>query len=134
MTRFLTRAALAVSCVTTPAFGPAFGKTTQVALGAQIYASKCSLCHDNSQHMVNDIGPALFGVVDRRVGSVEGFLYTPALRDAYDRGDTWTPAALNKFLTNPSHVRPGTGMPYMIPNAKQRAGVIAYLKTLHEKP
>lgn len=84
--------------------------------------------------MINDIGPALFGVVGRRVGSVDGYNYSPALMEGYARGDVWTPATLDSLLTNPDHVHPGTGMPFRIKGAKERAGVIAYLKTLRTKP
>lgn len=84
--------------------------------------------------MINDIGPALFGVAGRRIGSVEGYNYTPALQDANLKGEVWTDKALDSFLTNPSHLHPGTGMPFWIPSKAQRAGVIAYLKTLRAKP
>ena len=84
--------------------------------------------------MINDIGPALFGVVGRRVGSVDGYNYSTVMMEGYARGDVWTTEALDTFLTNPDHVRPGTGMPFMIEGAKERAGVIAYLKTLRTKP
>jgi cytochrome c len=134
MSHVLIIAALAGVLLASPALAAKPVSASRVALGAQIYTSKCSLCHDNSQHMLNDIGPALFGVVGRRVGSVDGFNYSPALVKAYDDGDVWTPSALDRFLTNPDHVRPGTGMPFMIKGTKNRAGVIAYLKTLHAKP
>jgi cytochrome c len=125
---------VAILLLTPQAMTARASEASRVAIGAQLYAQKCSLCHDNSQHMINDIGPALFGVVGRRVGSVEGFIYSPALRDADMRGDIWTTKSLDKFLTNPSHVRPGTGMPFIISDPKTRAGVVAYLKTLHSKP
>jgi cytochrome c2 len=120
-------------CLATSAPADA-SKDHRVALGAQIYANKCSLCHDNSEHMINDIGPALFGVVRRRVGSVEGYNYSTVLMEGYARGDVWTPEALDTFLSNPGHVRPGNGMPLMVPSAKDRAAVIAYLNTLRGKP
>jgi cytochrome c len=131
--RFCTVIALTSLCLATSASAGA-NKAHRVALGAQIYTNKCSLCHDNSEHMINDIGPALFGVVGRRVGSVDGYNYSTVLMEGYARGDVWTPAALDTFLNNPDHVRPGTGMPFMIKGAKERAGVIAYLKTLRAKP
>ncbi len=54
--------------------------TDDVMRGAGIYRDHCAACHDNSAHMLNDIGPALFGVVGRRVGSVSGYDYSPALQ------------------------------------------------------
>jgi cytochrome c2 len=50
--------------------------------GKLIFQTHCALCHDDSEHMLNDNGPALFGVVGRRVGSVPGYDYSEALRDA----------------------------------------------------
>ncbi len=133
MTRLFIVIVLAGMCLASSGIART-DKAASVAMGAQIYANKCSLCHDNSQHMINDIGPALFGVVGRRVGSVDGYTYSTALMEGNARGDVWTAEALDRFLTHPDHVRPGTGMPFMIEGAKERAGVIGYLKTLHAKP
>ena len=101
-----------------------------VALGEKIYDRHCSLCHDNSQHMINDSGPALFGVVGRRVASVEGYDYSPALEEAGRRGERWTQKRLDRFLTNPMTMHPGTGMPMNFDRPADRKAIIAYLKTL----
>ncbi|ESQ88854.1 c-type cytochrome [Asticcacaulis benevestitus] len=98
--------------------------------GAQIFSQKCALCHDNSQYMINDNGPALFGVVGRRVGSIEGYAYSPALTAAAARGDTWTVTRLKKFLSGPEAMYPGTGMPMHFETPNARAAITAYLKTL----
>jgi cytochrome c len=124
---------VAILAVGSPVFAAKPGGVSGVALGAQIYARQCSLCHDNSEHMINDIGPALFGVVGRRVGSVDGFNYSPALLAGKGSGDLWTASRLDAFLTNPEHANPGTGMPVNYADPKNRAGIIAYLKTLKPK-
>ena len=52
--------------------------------------------------------------------------YSPALRKA---GGNWTEADLDKFLTSPSKFLPGTSKTIIgIPDAKQRADIIAALK------
>jgi cytochrome c len=102
----------------------------EVALGATIFDRHCSLCHDNSKHMINDSGPALFGVVGRPVASVEGYDYSPILRDAGKRGERWTQKQLDRFLTNPEVMHPGTGMPMNFEKPADRKAIIAYLKTL----
>ena len=114
-----------------PASGPVSGyMPEQVAWGASTFSAYCSLCHDNSQHMISDIGPPLFGVAGRRVGSVEGYAYSPALQASYARGDIWDAARLDAFLTNPEHSNPGTAMPMHFSDAAERTAIIAYLTTL----
>ena len=50
-------------------------------------------------------------------------------------GGNWTFDALNKWLTKPSAVAPGTAMTFAgLSNEKQRADVIAYLDTLSPHP
>ncbi|ESQ82684.1 hypothetical protein AEAC466_16220 [Asticcacaulis sp. AC466] len=105
----------------------------QVAQGARIFTQQCSLCHDDSQHMVNDNGPALFGVVGRPVGSVDGYNYSPALQRAGQSGDVWTVKQLDRFLTGPEAMYAGTGMPMHFRTTQERAAIIAYLKTLRTK-
>ncbi len=98
--------------------------------GRMIYENHCANCHDNSERMLNDIGPALFGVVGRRVGSVAGYAYSPALRASGQRGDRWTAGQLDRFLRSPEVVHPGTNMPMNFARSADRKVIIAYLKTL----
>ena len=98
-----------------------------VAAGGQVFKVQCSACHDTEAGS-NKVGPSLFGVFGRKAGSVEGFHYSTANRDA---GITWTAEELDKYLANPRGVVPGTSMPYLgLKNDAQRANVIAYLETL----
>ena len=63
----------------------------------------------------------------------EGFNYSPALEKF--KGQPWTYEALNEWLFKPSQVAPGTRMTFAgIPSAKDRANVIAYLRTLSQDP
>lgn len=107
--------------------------SNEVWLGKSIFQSRCSLCHDDSMHMLNDVGPALFGVVNRQVGSVPGYRYSPALKAAGTRGDRWTPARLNRLLVEPTHVYSGTSMPAAISDPAERRELLAYLKSLHAR-
>ena len=62
-----------------------------------------------------------------------GFNYTAAVEGKL--GGNWTFDALNKWLTKPSAVAPGTAMTFAgLSNEKQRADVIAYLNTLSPNP
>ena len=50
-------------------------------------------------------------------------------------GGTWTFDELNKFLTNPRKDIPGTAMTFAgINRDRQRADVVAYLRTLSDNP
>ena len=92
--------------------------------GKQIF-NKCMVCH-SIQAGVNKIGPSLHGVVGRKAGTVDGYNYTDAMKNS---GFTWDEATLNKYLTNPRKLVPGTRMIFVgLPKEPDRLDVIAYLK------
>lgn len=90
--------------------------------GAALFAEHCAACHALND---NRIGPMLGGVVNRPAASVPGFEYSAALRQA---GLRWTPEALNRWLSDPKQVVPGTKMPLSTPDATVRRDIIAYLQ------
>ena len=92
--------------------------------GKQIF-NKCMVCH-SIQVGVNKIGPSLHGVVGRKSGTVADYSYTDAMKNS---GLTWDEATLNKYLTNPRKLVPGTRMIFVgLPKEPDRLDVIAYLK------
>jgi cytochrome c2 len=93
------------------------------ARGAKLFATNCAACHALNTAKV---GPPLAGVVGRRAGSVSGYPYTAALAGFHQ---TWTPAELAKWLTNPQGLVPGTAMPMAVADAQDRVDIIAYLAT-----
>ncbi|HEX3939519.1 MAG TPA: cytochrome c family protein [Xanthobacteraceae bacterium] len=103
--------------------------------GAQV-AKECEACHNLQEGQGPKVGPDLYGVVDRPIASVSGFNYTDAIKGAAKTlGGKWTFDALNKWLTKPSAVAPGTAMTFAgLSSEKQRADVIAYLDTLSPHP
>jgi cytochrome c len=66
-------------------------------------------------------------VVGRPAGNLSDYNYSAALKNS---GLTWDEATLDRWLTNPSALVPGTKMFFKIDDAQARADVIAYLKEL----
>ncbi len=108
------------------AFTPAYGQ--DAAAGQKLFHSLCGICH-SPQPGRNIIGPSLFGVVGRHSGRVPDFHYSQAnLRSNL----TWDPATLDRYLSSPQQVVPGTLMTFPgLKSSEERADVIAYLATLH---
>ena len=87
---------------------------------------QCAECH--SPGTSDGAGPGLKGVFGRRAGSKDGFIYSPAMKKATV---VWDDSTLAAFLANPRDVVPGTSMAYAgDDDAKERADLVAYLKTL----
>jgi len=87
--------------------------------------SRCSTCHAVTNQ--NKVGPSLAGVFGRKAGTVEGARYSKALPAS---GIVWDDQTLDNFLTDPAKAVPGTTMMVKLPNAQDRADIIAYLKTI----
>lgn len=95
-------------------------------------AQVCSACHNFKKGAGALVGPDLWGVVNRPKGSVEGYDYSAGMKA---KGGNWTFADLNTFLTKPQAYVEGTKMGYPgEANAKKRAEIIAFLRTLADQP
>ena len=89
--------------------------------GRQLYA-RCAACHSLA---VDRTGPRHCGLLGRRAGSVPGFAYSEAMRNA---GVVWTVATLDRFLANPMKAMPGTAMGYAgVDDRLERADLVAFL-------
>jgi cytochrome c len=90
--------------------------------GKEIYG-RCLACHALEYDRV---GPRHCGLFGRRAGSVKGFAYSDAMKRSKI---VWNDKTLDRFLENPLKAVPGTAMTYAgVPDAKERADLIAYLK------
>lgn len=88
--------------------------------GQTLYQA-CTACHSLDE---NDLGPKHRGVVGRHAGMVPGYAYSAALTNS---GIVWDPATLDRWLTNPQALVPGTKMYFLIADPQTRADIIAYL-------
>ena len=107
--------------------------SADVAKGKAFANQVCAACHSLNKGGKPIVGPNLWGIVGDPHDHEAGFAYSDALLKF--KGQTWTYDALNKWLYKPAAYAPGTHMTFGgIPDAKLRADVIAYLRTLSDNP
>ena len=103
----------------------------EVAHGEKVY-KKCKACHSIKQGGKNNIGPKLWNVLFRPVGSVTDYKYSKAL-SSY--GKEWSWEEMNGFLIKPSAWIKGNKMGFAgLKNEKDRASVILYLNQNSDNP
>ena len=95
--------------------------------GAALYQVQCAACHAPD---FNGVGPRHRGVVGRMAGAVPGFAYSPALKNF---GMVWSDALLDQWLADPETLVPGQRMGVNVPEGRDRADLIAFLKKLSAK-
>ncbi len=97
-----------------------------MAEGARLFQQlQCAGCHSFVPDDFDKSGPNLHGVVGRKAGTVNFGGYSDALKKL---GITWNGAALDRWITNPAAVAPGTTMPFAgLPDAQRRATLVCYV-------
>jgi len=95
------------------------------AAGRMVFNNACRTCHTLKEGD-NRLGPSLAGVMDRKAGSLTGYVFSDAMKNA---GLTWDSATLDRFIADPQAVVPGNNMkPYSgMTDTKDRADLIAFL-------
>ena len=105
--------------------------STSSAEGAKIF-KKCAACHSISQSGGNKIGPALWGVLGRKAGSVSDYKYSKAI---VAHGKPWSFKEMNGFLLKPKDWIKGTKMSFAgLKKANERAAVILYMNENTDNP
>lgn len=119
------RVACAIAFALNGSMQNSFAQTAvQLAADKAVYESKCGGCHSVDD---NRVGPMHRGVVGRRVGSVAGYSYSPALQRL---GGVWTIDLLDKWLQNPQALAPGSNMYFSVREAEQRRQILDYLQSV----
>lgn len=104
------------------------GAAPDALRGEQIY-TRCLACHALAYDRV---GPRHCGLFGRLAGSVSGFEYSPAMKNSKI---SWNEKTLDRFLAKPLAMVPGSTMTYDgVPDPKERADLIAYLKRANQTP
>ena len=102
-----------------------------LATGEKVF-KKCAACHSIAKGGKNAIGPALYNVVSRKVGSIDDYKYSKALSEY---GKEWTFEELNGYLIKPAKWIKGTKMAFAgLRKEKDRASVIKYLNQNSDNP
>ncbi len=102
-----------------------------VTTGEKVF-KKCAACHSINKGGKNNIGPALYNVVGRKVGVVADYKYSKALI-AYDK--EWSFEELNGYLIKPAKWIKGTKMAFAgLRKESDRASVIKYLNQNSDNP
>ena len=105
--------------------------STSAEEGAKVF-KQCSACHSIAEGGKNKIGPALWGVLGRQVGSLPDYKYSKAMAA---HGEKWTFEEMNGFLLKPKDWIKGTKMSFAgLKNAKDRAAVILYMNENSSNP
>ncbi len=102
-----------------------------ISTGEKVF-KKCAACHSIVKGGKNNIGPALYNVVGRQIGSVSDYKYSKALSEY---GKQWTFEELNGYLIKPAKWIKGTKMAFAgLRKEKDRASVILYLNQNSDNP
>ena len=96
--------------------------------------AKCGICHQVGPGAKTLVGPELNGVVGRKAASVADYsMYSAGMKKLGEQGFVWDEQNLDKWITDPKAMIPDSPMSLAfpgIPDAGERADIIAYLKTV----
>ncbi len=99
--------------------------------GEKIF-KKCAACHSIAKGGGNKIGPALYNVLGRQIGSLEDYKYSKSMASY---GKKWTAEEMNGFLIRPKDWIKGTKMAFAgLKDPKERAAVILFMNKNADSP
>lgn len=111
-------------------YGPALAEG-DATKGKAAFA-KCGICHQVGPGAKTLVGPELNGIVGRKAASVADYPYSAGMKKLGADGWVWTEENIDKWITDPKALIPDSPMALAfagVPDAGERADIIAYLKT-----
>ena len=108
-------------------------EAADAAKGKAKFAEACAMCHSavpgDGQ---GGMGPGLYSLNGKAAATADKeFPYTAELKRSKL---VWNAATLDRFLTAPSKVVPGTEMVVAVPNKVERDNIVAYLLAAKAAP
>ncbi len=99
--------------------------------GADVFRA-CVACHTLTPDEGNKAGPTLSGIFGRRIATLPGYNFSPALKNL---DIVWTPETVSKlFEIGPAQYTPGTKMPEQkIGSAEDRKALVDFLARVTKK-
>lgn len=126
-TKVLTGVAVALALAT-----PALAQSPDIEAGKKVF-NKCRACHAVGEGAANKVGPELNGIFGEAPAAVEGYNFSPALKEFASTHPAWDDATMTQWLSNPKALVPGTKMAFPgLKKPEEIAAVIAYLKSFDE--
>lgn len=105
------------------------------AAKGQSGVKSCAACHTFELDGKNKSGPNLYNILNRSIGSKDGYKYSAALQALNAEGANWGYAELFAFLKKPKAFAKGTSMGFGgIKKETKQADIIAYLRSLSAEP
>jgi cytochrome c len=94
--------------------------------GQLAFVRQCALCHTVGKGEPNRYGPNLFGILDRKAGSMPGFKYSAAFTSA--AAWNWSADVLAAWISAPRTMVPGSPMDVFQGVAdRDKDDIVAYL-------
>ena len=124
---------LAVAGLTVVALTSSALAEGDAAKGKAAFA-KCGICHQVGPGAKTLVGPELNGIVGRKAASVADYasMYSAGMKKLGADGWVWTEENIDKWIADPKAMIPDSPMALAfpgVPDAAERADIIAYLKT-----
>jgi cytochrome c len=114
-----------------PPLAPLLAKADP-AKGEGDFTKRCATCHTAAKGGPNKVGPDLWNIIGRKRASHEGYSYSSAM---VAKGGNWDYDSINEFIHKPQSFVKGTKMPFAgLPDAQERADIIAYLRKQNDNP
>lgn len=139
---------IGLTLLATPLFADGHASTQGgVAAGETQFNRQCVACHlvaDPDGNVLAGrtarVGPNLYGIAGRTIGSVEGFRYADSILEVQATGATWDEENFVAFVQNPTNWlretledrRARSKMAYQVRQEAQAYDIYAYLASLAE--